>query len=338
MNAVEQTRATLTRVEACEALGVARATYYRKQARQSVEPESPQDAAASRKRSPRALTQAEEQLVLDYLHSPPFMDRSVPQVYASLLDEGIYVSSMRTMYRVLDRHQEVRERRNQANRPSYTKPQLLAIAPNCVWSWDITKLRGPRKGSYFYLYVLIDIYSRYVVGWMVASRENAVLAEKLWEESVDKYNIQPGQLTGHSDRGSPMTAGTFAQFLAEFGITQSLNRPRVSNDNPYSEAHFKTLKYSSGYPGRFGCIEDARAWCAGFFEMYNNSNHHSGLGWMTPADVHFGRVDQIVAVRATALDAAYAKNPERFVNQRPVPPRPPCEVWINQPLSSAAAQ
>ena len=337
MQAVSGARGTLSCIEACTALGVPRASYYRTQARLSLRDPASRSETRPRMASPRALTGEERHAVLDLLHSPRFVDLSVPQVWAALLDEGQYHCSMRTMYRILDAHGEVRERRDQVRRPNYTRPELLATAPNQVWSWDITKLRGPAKWTYFYLYVLMDIFSRYVVGWMTARCESALLARKLWAETVRKHEIRPGQLVGHSDRGGPMTAKSFALMLADLGVTQSLNRPHVSNDNPYSEAHFKTLKYHPAFPDRFGAIEDARAWCAPFFDWYNNQHHHSALGWMTPADVHFGRVELVRAKRACALDAAYQVHPERFVRRPPIPPAAPVAAWINPPASTAVA-
>lgn len=337
MEAVSNTRGMLSRHAACAAVGIPRATYYRLQARVSSPEPGVGRETRPRKASFRALPDDEERAVLDVLHEPRFADLAVPQVYATLLDEGRYLCSMRTMYRILDKHGEVRERRNQLRRPRYTKPELLATAPNQVWSWDITKLPGPRKWTYHYLYVLLDIFSRYAVGWMVARQQSAVLARKLWAETVRKYGIQPGQLVGHSDRGGPMTAKSFALLLADLGITQSFSRPHVSDDNPYSEAQFKTVKYNPTYPGRFDLVEDARGWCVPLFDWYNNEHHHSALGWMTPADVHFGRVEVVRAQRARVLDAAYQLHPERFVRQPPVPPAAPQEVWINPPSLAVPA-
>ena len=337
MHAVTEVRGAISCVSACDALGLPRATYYRRR-RQELCGANPDQEGKGRPRSPRSLSEREESAVLEVLHSPRFQDRAVPQVWATLLDEGRYLCSQSTMYRILHRNSEVRERRNQLRRPNYAKPELLATAPNQVWSWDITKLKGPQKWTYFYLYVLLDIFSRCVVGWMVARCETALLAKKLWAETVRKHEIEPGQLTCHSDRGSPMTAKSFALLLADLGITQSLNRPHVSDDNPFAEAQFKTLKYDPSFPGSFGSLEDARAWCGPFFDSYNSHHHHSGLGWMTPADVHYGRVAEVNAERARALDSAYQANPERFVRRPPVPPAVPSEVWINPPVVAGAAQ
>ena len=261
----------------------------------------------------------------------------MPQVWATLLDEGQYVCSMSTLYRILGANGEVRERRDQLARPNYKKPELLATAPNQVWSWDITKFRGPQKWTYYYLYVLLDIFSRYAVGWMVARCESALLGKKLWAESVRKHGIQPGQLIGHSDRGAPMTAKSFALLLADLGVTQSLSRPHVSDDNPFSESYFKTIKYRPDFPDRFASIEDARDHCQRLFDWYHHQHHHSGLAWMTPADVHFGRVASVHAQRARGLDAAYQLHPERFVRRPPTPPALPAAVYINPPTTTNIA-
>ena len=235
------------------------------------------------------------------------------------------------MYRVLEEHDEVRERRNQLRHPSYEKPELLATGPNQVWSWDITRLMGPAKWTYYYLYVILDIYSRYVVGWMVAGREAASLARELIRQTCVKQHIQREQLLLHSDRGSPMIAQSLAILLANLGVSKSHSRPHVSDDNPYSEAQFRTLKYRPDYPERFGCDADARAWARSFFRWYNNEHYHSALGLLTPADVHYGRADQILQKRRQVLYAAYEKNPERFVKGVPKPAELPGEVWINPP-------
>jgi putative transposase len=275
--------------------------------------------------------------VLDLVHEPRFVDLSVPQVWATALDEGIYFCSRSTMYRILEAQGEVRERRDQLRRPVYTKPELLATGPNQVWTWDITKLKGPTKWSYFHLYVILDIFSRKVVGWMVARRESAALAKKLIAATIAKEGIVPGQLTIHADRGSSMTAKDVALLMADLGVTKTHSRPHVSNDNPYSESHFKTVKYHPDFPERFGSLEDARAFCARFFEWYNNHHRHSGIGWMTPSDVHHGRAVRVRAERARALDATYQLHPERFVRKPPTPPALPTAVWINPPAAEAIA-
>ena len=272
--------------------------------------------------------------MLAALHSERFVDQSPAAVYAALLDEGTYLCSERTMYRLLEGAGEVRERRDQLRHPAYAKPELLAGRPNEVWSWDITKLLGPAKWTYFYLYVLLDIYSRYVVGWMVAHRESATLAKKLIEESVKKQSIARGQLTVHADRGSSMTSKPVALLLADLGVTKTHSRPQVSNDNPFSEAQFKTLKYRPEFPDRFGSIEDARAFCVGFFDWYNNRHYHGGLALLTPATVHYGETATVLKQRGETLAAAYAAHPERFVQRAPQPAEPPTAVWINPPKSA----
>jgi putative transposase len=248
-----------------------------------------------------------------------------------LLDEGEYHCSIRTMYRLLDEHGEVRERRDQLTHPPYQKPELMATARNQLWSWDITKLLGPAKWTYFYLYVLLDVFSRYVTGWMVAYRESAELAKRLIEESCKKQHIQPGQLTLHADRGTSMSSKPVAFLLADLGVTKTHSRPHVSNDNPYSESQFRTLKYRPEFPDRFGCIQDSRAFCQGFFRWYNGEHRHSGLGLLTPAMVHYGQAENILRQRQEVLDVAYQLHPERFVRSAPKPPALPSEVWINRP-------
>ena len=276
----------------------------------------------------------ERQQALDLLHSPRFVDSSPAQIYATLLDEGQYLCSIRTFYRLLHSHHEVRERRNQLRHPSYQRPELLATSPNQVWSWDITKLRGPLKGSNYSLYVILDIYSRYVVGWLVAEGESKALAERLIRETLTKYSIPPGQLTLHADRGSCMTAQTVAQLLAELDVAKSHSRPHTSNDNPYSEAQFKTLKYCPLFPDRFASVYEARVFCRSFFHWYNHQHRHSGIALMTPADVHFGRARQVLEQRAATLDLAYRAHPERF-NRPPAPQGLPQAVWINPPQQQA---
>lgn len=337
MTAVQETRGSLPRSAACAALGLPRATYYRAQARLRRPPPGSASNTRPRKVSPRALSDAERQAVLDVVHEERFVDVAVPQVWAKLLDEGRYLCSSRTMYRILDARGEVRERRDQLRHPVYAKPELLATAPNQVWSWDITKLRGPAKWTYFYLYVLLDIFSRYAVGWMVARCESAALASTLIGESIRKHAIPPGQLTIHNDRGGPMRAKTLALTLADLGVVHSFGRPHVSDDNPFSEAQFKTAKYRPGYPDRFGGLEDCRSYFVPFFEWYHHDHHHSGLGWMTPADVHFGRAEAVRAQRARVLDAAFQLHPERFVRKPPTPAPVPQAVWINPPATPAAA-
>jgi putative transposase len=273
--------------------------------------------------------------VLDELRSERFMDDSPAQVYATLLDEGTYLASQSTMYRLLAANGEVRERRDQLRRPNYTKPELLATGPNELWSWDITKLFGPYKWTYYYLYVILDVFSRYVVGWMVAHRESAVLAEKLIAETLTKQGITRGQLTLHADRGSSMKSKPVAFLLADLGVTKSHSRPHVSNDNPFSESQFKTMKYRPDFPERFGCIQDARTFGQPFFRWYNDEHRHSGLGLHTPASVHYGLAGAIRDQRIDVLAAAYAAHPDRFVRVIPQPPLLPTAVWINPPAQEA---
>jgi putative transposase len=309
---------------ACDALVVSRSGFYRWK-----KPDEEKEAVVPV--SPLALSLCERQQVLDTLHDERFADKAPQEVYASLLDDGSYLCSVRTMYRILEANKEVKERRNQLRHPVYTKPELLAKGPNQVWSWDITKLKGPAKWTYYYLYVILDIFSRYIVGWMVASREHGTLAKKLIEQSCEKQGIQSSQLSIHSDRGPSMTSNTVAFLLADLGITKSLSRPYVSNDNPYSEAHFKTLKYRPDFPERFGCSEDSRSFCQNFFGWYNTEHYHSGIGFMTPEDVHYGRADQIFKERQTVLNDAFAKHPERFKGKMPKPMALPKAAWINKP-------
>ena len=311
---------------ACRALNTSRAGVYRRR--------SPRPVTAKfmvGRGSHRALSVAERTTVLDALHSDRFVNDSPAQVYATLLDEGAYLASQSTMYRILAANNEVRERRAQLRRPNYAKPELLATKPNELWSWDITKLFGPQKWTYYYLYVILDVYSRYVVGWMVAHRESSVLAEKLIAETLAKQGITRDQLTIHADRGSSMTSKPVAFLMADLGVTKSHSRPHVSNDNPFSESQFKTMKYRPGFPDRFGCIEDARAFCAPFFTWYNDVHRHSGLGLHTPASVHFGEAAAMREQRAAVLADAYAAHPERFVRVIPQPPLLPTAVWINPP-------
>jgi putative transposase len=274
----------------------------------------------------------ERQVVLDVLRSRVFVDRSPAQVWATLLDKGVYHCSIRTMYRILVENGEVKERRNQLRHPNYQKPELLAEAPNQVWSWDITKLRGPVKWFYFHLYVILDIFSRYVVGWMIAHRESAALAKRLISETCRKQGVTRDQLTIHADRGASMRSKTVALLLSDLGVLKTHSRPHVSNDNPYSESQFKTMKYCPQFPDRFGCIQDARGFCGEFFNYYNNDHHHSGIGLLTPATVHYGKAEQVVAMRQETLLAAYRAHPERFVRRPPQPPALPRQAWINPPV------
>ena len=320
---------------ACEAVGVAQAGYYRRH-RISPAPVRLIPVAHRDRFQPRALTEHEQQAILDVLHSPRFVDVAPAEVWATLLDEGVYLGSISTFYRLLRRADESRERRRQATHPAGVKPELVASAPNRVWSWDITKLRGPAKWTCYHLYVILDIYSRYVVGWMVAHRESAALAEMLIRQTCTKQSIGRDQLTIHADRGSSMTSKPVAFLLADLGITQSHSRPHVSDDNPYSEAQFKTMKYRPDFPGHFASIEAARQHCQIFFPWYNEEHRHSGLGLHTPANVHYGTATQIRQQRGIVLTAAYHAHPERFVRQPPEPPVLPTGSWINPPNQKEA--
>jgi putative transposase len=320
---VEQLGATIGVEKACRVLSIPRSSLYRSRQAPNEPP--------SRLPSPRALSAAETTAIRATLNSARFQDQSPREVYATLIDEGQYLCSYRSMYRILAEHAEIRERRNQLRHPEYKKPELLATRPNQLWSWDITKLRGPAKWTYFYLYVILDVFSRFVVGWMIADQESAALAETLIAETCDRQGIQPEQLTIHADRGSSMTSKSVALLLADLGVIKTHSRPHVSDDNPYSEAHFKTLKYQPDFPGSFGCLVDARAWAKRFFDWYNTQHHHTGIGLLTPADVHFGRAEAVRQQRQQVLDLAFEKNPERFVKGAARPPLLPAAVWINPP-------
>jgi putative transposase len=322
---------------ACRVAGVAQASWYRRH-RASPAPLRRPPVPHRDRVQPRALAPAERTAILAALHAERFADTAPAEVWATLLDEGTYLGSLSTFYRLLRQAGESRERRAQATHPAAVKPELAATGPNQVWSWDITKLHGPAKWTYYYLYVILDIYSRYATGWMVATRESAALAEKLIAATAAKQYIGHGQLTIHADRGSSMTSKPVAFLLADLGVIQSHSRPHVSNDNPYSEAQFKTLKYRPGFPARFGSIEAARAHCQAFFPWYNTQHRHSGLGLHTAADVHHGTATAVRASRARVLAAAYRQHPERFVSKPPTPPKLPATSWINPPEKQAAAQ
>jgi putative transposase len=323
-------------VAACAALAVPRSSLYRARPAPTVpEVAAPAAEPAARPAPPRALSPAEQEQVRALLNRERFQDAAPREVYAELLDEERYLCSISTMYRILAEHAEVRERRNQLRHPAYHKPELLATGPNQVWSWDITKLRGPSKGVYYYLYVMIDIYSRYVVGWLIADVESAELAEQLIAETCAKQGVQRAQLTIHADNGSPMIAKPVTILLADLGVAKSHSRPHVSNDNPYSEAQFKTLKYRPNYPDRFGSVADARQWGRDFFAWYNDQHHHTGLALLTPATVHTGRAEIVRQQRQAVLQQAYQTHPERFVRGQPQPTKLPEAVWINPPPSPA---
>jgi len=317
---------------ACRALGASPASVYRR--RRPPEPRPPRP----RPTPERALTGPERAQVLEVLHSERFVDVSPEETWATLLDEGTYLCSPRTMYRILaTEHGGVRERRNQLTHPAYAKPELLAERPNELWSWDVSKLKGPAKWTYYYLYVMLDVFSRYIVGWTVQYRENGQLAKALIEQAAEQQKITPGLLTLHADRGGPQRAKPVAFLLADLGITKTHSRPYTSSDNPYSEAGFKTLKYRPDFPARFDDIDHARGHCRTFVDWYNHAHRHSGIGLMTPAAVHHGHAKQLHAARTVVLDAAYAQHPERFVRKPPAPPKLPTAAWINKPKEVAAA-
>jgi putative transposase len=331
IDAVHQLAPTVGIESACDALGMPRSSFYRQ--RPVYGPTQPVPPVI-RPAPERALGSEEREAIRVVLNSERFQDCSPAAIQATLLDEGQYLCSTRTMYRLLQQDGATRERRDQLTHPLYQKPELLATAPNQLWSWDITKLRGPAKWSYFYLYVILDVFSRYVVGWMVAMREGAELAKKLIEETCQKQDIQPGQLGLHADRGAPMRAKPVLFLLADLGVTKTHSRPYTSNDNPYSESHFRTMKYRPEFPGRFGCIQDSRDFCQRFFAWYNDEHRHSGIGMMAPAMVHYGKANTVRDNRQVVLDAAYLAHPERFVRRPPTPLPLPKEVWINKPQSS----
>lgn len=308
---------------ACAALGVNRAQYYRRS--------KPRSERRPRPTPPRALSSSERTHVLELLDSERFVDEPVRQVYAQLLDEEVYLCSPRTMYRILTDAHQVCDRRRQRRHPTYVKPELVATKPNQIWSWDITKIPGPLPGHFYNLYVMLDIYSRFVVGWTIVARESKEVAKDFLLSSFRRHGITPGQLVCHSDRGISMVAKSTVQLYADLGITSSFNRPRVSNDNPYSESAFKTLKYHPETPDRFGSVEDARRFFATLFTWYNERHRHSSLALLTPSDVHHGRAAATIEKRQRALDAAYARSPERFVARPPTHPQPPSAAWINPP-------
>ena len=317
---------------ACAALGVPRSSCYAARHRRPVKERSPAPPP------PRALMACEKAHVRATLNSDRFADQAPREVYATLLDEGTYLCSIPSMYRILRENAEIQERRNQLRHPAYAKPQLVATGPNQVWTWDITKLLGPRVGLYFYLYVLLDLFSRFVVGWLIAEREVAALAEQLILESCTRQQIGRAQLTLHSDRGAPMTAKSLTVLLADLGVLPSLARPRTPDDNAFSEAQFKTLKYHPTFPGRFGGVLDARTWAQPLFHWYNYQHHHTALGLMTPAAVHTGLAPALHQQRLRVLTAAYAAHPERFVHGQPHPPAVPAAVWLNPPAPEEKAR
>jgi putative transposase len=326
MAIVTEHSSTLGVAPVCAALAVPRASYYR-----WWHPRPEAEAPRPPRRVPRALPPEERDQVLAILNDERFVDLPPAEVYATLLDEGKYVCSIRTMYRILHAHAEVRERRRQLQHPRAAAPELLATGPNQLWSWDITKLKGPVKWTYFYLYVILDVFSRYVVGWLAAYRESATLAQRLIQQTCARQGIAKGELTVHADRGAAMISKSVALLLADLGVAKTHSRPHVSNDNPFSESQFKTLKYDPEFPDRFGSLPDARSFLLDFFVWYNTAHHHSALGWLTPYDVHHGLAEQRLVERTAVLQTAFAATPERFVRGVPIPPALPRTVWINKP-------
>lgn len=331
MQALSDLRGIVGQRAGCLYLGLSRATLHRR-----AHP-APRGVRTPREGPEWTLNPAERQAFLDVAHSLPFIDKTAAEIFYTVLDRGEYLCSIRTMYRILAEHKETRERRNQLRHPVYKKPELMATAPNQLWSWDITKLRGPTKGIYYHLYVVLDVYSRYVVAWMLATRESEDLAKELLAEAYRKYGIRPGELTTHSDRGPAMKAQTVVDLLAALGVTKSHSRPYVSNDNPYSESQFKTMKYRPEFPVRFGSLEDGLAFCRAFFVWYNEHHFHSGICWLTPVTVHYGQADRALAHRHATLMAAYELNPSRFLRGRPRAQTLPKEVWINPPDGGTTA-
>lgn len=312
----------------CDALGLPRATFYR---------QGQENVPRGSQRSPRRLPDDEEQQILNVLNSERFCDMAPAEVFATLLDEGIHLCSERTTYRLLERSGENVARRQRPAR-SYPRPELLATRVNEVWTWDITKLKGPAKWTYYYLYTILDIFSRYVVGWLVADRESAELAEILVGEACLKQEILPGTLTLHADRGGPMKSQALGHLLSDLGITKSHSRPHVSDDNPYMESAYKTLKYRPTFPERFPSVDFAQTFCHDFFGWYNNDHHHSGIGMLTPSDVHWGRAEEVLRMRQETMGRAFKEHPERFVKGRPVVGQVPTSVWINKPISAQSQE
>ena len=334
MAGVQELAPALGEGAACRALGLWRGAPTRQRARaHRMAFVGPLARRAARRSSPLALDTQERQELLDTLNGERFADTAPAAVHATLLDEGRYLGSVRTMYRMLAAHGGSRERRAQLTHPAYAKPELLATAPKQVWSWDITKLKGPAKWTCFHLYVILDIFSRCVVGWLIAPRESAELAEQLISDTVARHDVLPGTLTLHADRGASMRSKPVAALLVDLDIAKSHSRPHVSDDNPYSESQFKTMKYRPDFPVRFGSLADARAHCQTFFAWYNTEHRHSGIGYMTPSSVHYGHAQAARALRQDTLDAAFLANPKRFKGRRPEPPALPTAAWINPPAT-----
>lgn len=330
-SAADELTPLVGRKRACTAVGLSRAGWYRRH-RQSPAPERPAPKPHVERPQPRALSRTERDELWEVLHEPRFVDAAPAEIYATLLDEGRYVGSISTMYRELHRrHGAVPERRRQATHPAHVRPELAATRPNELWSWDVSKLRGPGRWEWFFLYWIIDVYSRYAVGWCVTGHETAAISEQLITDTIMAHQVDATTLTIHADRGPQQTARPVAQLYADLGVTRSHSRPRVSNDNPYSEAGFKTFKYRPDFPARFDSLAHAKTHSQAFFDWYNLEHHHWGLALLTPAQVHYGQVDTVVAHRQTVLDTAHAEHPERFVRRPPRARRPPAEAWINRP-------
>jgi len=332
MQGVIELMPTTGEAMACRSLGATRGELRRQRLRAQRAAIMGPPAPRQPRSSPLALSEAERQLVLNTLGGERFADTAPASVHATLLDEDCYLGSVRTMYRLLKAHNACGERRRQRRHTAYAKPELLATGANQVWSWDITKLKGPAKWSYFHLYVILDIFSRYVVGWLIAERECSELAKQLIQDTVQRQSIAPGTLSLHADRGSSMRSKPVASLLVDLDITKSHSRPYTSDDNPCSEAQFKTLKYRPDFPERFGSIEDARAHCQTFFAWYNNEHRHSGIAHMTPHKVHHGLAHALITTRQAALDVAFVAHPNRFKGRRPAPVKLPTAAWINPPL------
>ncbi|NQW29255.1 MAG: IS3 family transposase [Ignavibacteria bacterium] len=333
MNEIETLRGLIPVSRLCDALGMPRSTYYN--CRKNKPSKTRRTPAKEPRQHPRGLTRKERAEVVRVLMSEMYIDKSPGQIVANQLDEGRYICSERTYYRILHEHNAVGERRAIARRSTFSAPELMATAPRMVWTWDITKLKGHKKGIVYNLYVILDMYSRYVVGWLLAHREQDNLAVELIEASCRREGIQPSQLVIHADRGSSMRSASVSALYDRMHITKSHSRPYCSNDNPYSESQFKTMKYSSRFPDRFESIEAARLFCERFFDEYNNEMYHSGLAMLTPAAVHFGRVEEVVSRRQLVLTQAFQSHPERFVNGKPTHRTPPQKVWINKPINIA---
>ena len=338
MAAIEQLSQAMAVADACSGLGFPRSSYYRLRSSALPLHASTAEKRTVRRVSDRTLAPVEREAIRAILNSERFMDCTPYMIYATLLDEGTYLCSVSTMYRILQEYGEVRDRRDQRKLPVYKKPELLATRPNELWSWDISWLRGPRPYIYYYIYVILDVFSRYVVGWTIAEVESAEIAHELIAWACRQQGIAKGELTLHADNGSPMKSIPVAHLLEQLGVAKSHSRPYVSNDNPFSEAQFKTMKYQPDYPDRFDSPDHARGWGRSFFAWYNFTHLHSGIGYVTPAAMHFGHAQSILQQRQEVLNDAFARHPERFVRGQPHPPVVPTEAWINQPTPSCTPE